>query len=99
MASIDKAITVEQARILLGISRREIQYWREFGLGPDTIMVQGPAGFQPYYVKGEVEALARDKEKMLTIQDLFRAKIRSLGRKLGQGHRRSNTIPMKRKPD
>ena len=89
--SIDRAISIEAARKILGISRREITYWREFGLGPVGIAVQGPVGMMPYYVLSEICILSSDKPALEAIRTQCRSMLTALGRKRGEGTRHPGT--------
>jgi len=58
---IDFAIEAPEAAKILGISLRELEFWRQFGVGPQKIAIRNDRGWKICYLKSEITALANDQ--------------------------------------
>lgn len=85
---LDFAIDAKTAAKLLGISLREMEFWRTLGVGPTKLNIRLKTGWGVFYVKSEIVEIANDKEKLIALRAEYRAK-RTLQRK--SAHARAQT--------
>jgi len=76
-------IQTPEAAKILGVSLRELEYWKQLSIGPSPIYIMeiGSSSVNVYFLKQEIINLSKDHNEFANIKNQLKEKIKQVKKK------------------